>query len=260
LSLPSSGCTCRAGRPHRWAGHRAGCDGPTCGFRSIASTPRRSTRAVATGGGRAGGGGLQRRPGSDRLSACLPGHPRRRSGGRNREVRPRVLLPESGRDSVAAAVHQAVPAVVSIGRSHLHWGFAGSAFVLIEALPHSGRWRGWIAESTSRASSQVVARPGGVTRRRRFDRMATVCHPDSGRLKVSVGPVAVHYLASATSAERHQAGERAQVAPAEHSATGPSARTTRSYRHNRSRHPNNGPPTRASRPRSLIHTSASKGC
>jgi transposase len=78
------------------------------------------------------------------------------------------------------------------------WGFAGSAFVLIGALPHSGRWRGWIAESIDQPHlieglDQVVRRLGGVTRRWRFDRMATVCHPDSGRLKVSFAPVAVHY-------------------------------------------------------------------
>jgi hypothetical protein len=78
------------------------------------------------------------------------------------------------------------------------WGFAGSAFVLIGALPHSGRWRGWIAESVDQPHlieglDQVVRRLGGVTRRWRFDRMSTVCHPGSDRLKVSFGPVAVHY-------------------------------------------------------------------
>ncbi len=79
-----------------------------------------------------------------------------------------------------------------------HWRFAGSAFVLIGSLPHSGRWRGWISESMDQPHlieglDQVVRRLGGVTRRWRFDRMSTVCHPGSGRLKVSFGPVAVHY-------------------------------------------------------------------
>jgi hypothetical protein len=65
-------------------------------------------------------------------------------------------------------------------------------------LAHSGRWRGWIAESVDQPHlieglDQVVRRLGGVTRRWRFDRMSTVCHPGSGRLKVSFGPVAVHY-------------------------------------------------------------------
>jgi len=39
----------------------------------------------------------------------------------------------------------------------------------------------------------VVRRLGGVSRRWRFDRMATVCHPGSGRLSASFAPVAVHY-------------------------------------------------------------------
>ena len=78
------------------------------------------------------------------------------------------------------------------------WGFAGSAFVLMGVLAYSGRWRGWISESIDQPHlieglDQVVRRLGGVTRRWRFDRMATVCHPDSGRLKVSFAPVAVHY-------------------------------------------------------------------
>jgi hypothetical protein len=35
---------------------------------------------------------------------------------------------------------------------------------------------------------------GGVTRSWRFDRMATVCHPDTGRLTASFAGVAKHYL------------------------------------------------------------------
>jgi transposase len=79
-----------------------------------------------------------------------------------------------------------------------HWGFRGSAFVLLGVLSHSGRWRGWITESLDQPHlieglDQVVGRLGGLTRRWRFDRMSTVCHPGSGRLKASFGPVAVHY-------------------------------------------------------------------
>ena len=79
-----------------------------------------------------------------------------------------------------------------------HWGFAGSAFVLLGVLAHSSRWRGWITESLDQPHlieglDQVVGRLGGVSRRWRFDRMSTVCHPESGRLKVSFGPVAAHY-------------------------------------------------------------------
>jgi hypothetical protein len=44
------------------------------------------------------------------------------------------------------------------------------------------------------ALDAVLRRLGGVSLRWRFDRMATVCHPGSGRLTGSFGPVAVHYL------------------------------------------------------------------
>ena len=40
---------------------------------------------------------------------------------------------------------------------------------------------------------QISTRLGGVTQRWRFDRMATVCHPGSGRITASFGPVAMHY-------------------------------------------------------------------
>ena len=43
------------------------------------------------------------------------------------------------------------------------------------------------------ALDAVVRRLGGLTHRWRFDRMATVCHPDSGRLTATFGPVAAHY-------------------------------------------------------------------
>lgn len=68
-----------------------------------------------------------------------------------------------------------------------NWGFAGSAFVLLGALAHEP------VAHLIEGLAQVVARLGGVSRRRRFDRMSTMCHPGSGRLKVGFGPVAVHY-------------------------------------------------------------------
>ena len=44
------------------------------------------------------------------------------------------------------------------------------------------------------ALDQVVRRLGGVSRYWRFDRMATVCHPGSGRVTASFAAVAKHYL------------------------------------------------------------------
>jgi transposase len=78
------------------------------------------------------------------------------------------------------------------------WGWAGTAYVLVGVLPHSSRCRAWLAERTDTGHlveglDQVVRRLGGVSRRWRFDRMSTVCHPGSGRLRASFAPVAVHY-------------------------------------------------------------------
>jgi transposase len=79
-----------------------------------------------------------------------------------------------------------------------HWGFGGTAHLLLGVLAHSSRWRGWIAECEDQPHlieglHQVATRLGGLTARWRFDRMATVCHPGSGRITASFGPVAVHY-------------------------------------------------------------------
>ena len=78
------------------------------------------------------------------------------------------------------------------------WGCDGAAHLLLGVLPHSSRWRGWIAESEDQPHlieglHQVATRLGGLTQRWRFDRMATVCHPGSGRITASFGPVAMHY-------------------------------------------------------------------
>ncbi|MGH3524862.1 MAG: Mu transposase domain-containing protein, partial [Mycobacterium sp.] len=79
-----------------------------------------------------------------------------------------------------------------------HWGVGGSAHLLLGVLPHSSRWRGWIAEREDQPHlieglHQVATRLGGLSERWRFDRMATVCHPASGRITASFGPVALHY-------------------------------------------------------------------
>jgi hypothetical protein len=78
------------------------------------------------------------------------------------------------------------------------WGFGDTAHLLVGVLPHSSRWRGWIAECEDQPHlieglHQVAVRLGGLTQRWRFDRMATVCHPGSGRITASFGPVALHY-------------------------------------------------------------------
>ncbi|MBO0885268.1 MAG: helix-turn-helix domain-containing protein, partial [Mycobacterium sp.] len=79
-----------------------------------------------------------------------------------------------------------------------HWGFGEQAHLLLGTLAYSSRWRGWLAGCEDQPHlieglHQVATRLGGLTRRWRFDRMATVCHPGSGRITASFGPVAVHY-------------------------------------------------------------------
>lgn len=78
------------------------------------------------------------------------------------------------------------------------WGLSGQAHLLLGVLAHCGRWRGWLAETEDQPHlieglQQVAGRLGGLTARWRFDRMAAVCHPGSGRITASFGPVAMHY-------------------------------------------------------------------
>ena len=65
------------------------------------------------------------------------------------------------------------------------WGWGGRAYLLVGALAHSGRWRGWLSASMDQPHlieglDQVTRALGGVTAAWRFDRMATVVHPDPG--------------------------------------------------------------------------------
>ncbi len=65
------------------------------------------------------------------------------------------------------------------------WGQGKTAHLLVGALSHSGAWRGALAECEEQpylvaSLHAVCGRLGGVTRRWRFDRMSTVCHPESG--------------------------------------------------------------------------------
>jgi transposase len=78
------------------------------------------------------------------------------------------------------------------------WGWGTTASLLVGALSHSSKWRGRLAESkdqphTIDALDQITRALGGVTRVWRFDRMATVCHPATGRVTGSFAAVAKHY-------------------------------------------------------------------
>jgi transposase len=78
------------------------------------------------------------------------------------------------------------------------WGWGKTAHLLVGSLAYSGKWRGSLEPATDQPhlvqSLDRVARAlGGVTRSWRFDRMATVCDPGSGRVTASFAGVAKHY-------------------------------------------------------------------
>jgi transposase len=76
------------------------------------------------------------------------------------------------------------------------WG--QKAYVLVGALAHSGKFRVWFSDCDDQAHlvvglDEVSRRLGGVTRLWRFDRMATVINPQTGKTQASFIPVARHY-------------------------------------------------------------------
>ena len=103
------------------------------------------------------------------------------------------------------------------------WGLSGPAHLLVGSLAHSSRWRAVLAESEDQAHliealDGVVRRLGGVTQYWRFDRMATVCHPGSGRVTASFAAVAKHYGAGVKICPARRGQRKGVVEKANHSA------------------------------------------
>ena len=78
------------------------------------------------------------------------------------------------------------------------WGWGSMAHLLVGSLAHSGRWRGHLSATMDQPHlveglDRITRGLGGVTRQWRFDRMATVCHPGSGRVTATFAGVAKHY-------------------------------------------------------------------
>lgn len=78
------------------------------------------------------------------------------------------------------------------------WGWGKTAHLLVGSLAHSGKWRARLVPAEDQpllveALDYVTRALGGVTRVWRFDRMATVCDPGSGRVSASFSGVAKHY-------------------------------------------------------------------
>lgn len=103
------------------------------------------------------------------------------------------------------------------------WGWGRSALLFVGALAHSGRWRAVLAESMDQPHvidglDRVARRLGGLTQRWRFDRMATVCNPASGRVTGSFAAVAKHYGVSVAICPPRHGNRKGVVEKANHSA------------------------------------------
>ena len=102
------------------------------------------------------------------------------------------------------------------------WGVGAQAHLLVGALSHSGKWRGVLADAEDlphlvEAIDAVVRRLGGVTRRWRFDRMATVCSPTSGRLTAAFAAVAKYYQVAVDVCPPRHGNRKGVVEKANHS-------------------------------------------
>lgn len=100
---------------------------------------------------------------------------------------------------------------------------ARQAHLLVGALAHSSRWRGALAPSEDfahvvEAIEAVSARLGGVTARWRFDRMATVCHPESGRITAAFAGVAKHYAVAVDICPPRRGNRKGVVEKSNHAA------------------------------------------
>ena len=103
------------------------------------------------------------------------------------------------------------------------WGWGANASLFVGALAHSGRWRGQLAESkdqphTIDALDRITRALGGLTRVWRFDRMATVCHPATGKLTASFAAVAKHYAVSVAICPPRHGNRKGVVEKANHTA------------------------------------------
>jgi hypothetical protein len=103
------------------------------------------------------------------------------------------------------------------------WGRGRHAHLLTGALPHSGAWRGVLAECEEQpylvaSLHGVCERLGGVTRDWRFDRMSTVCHPESGDVTASFAQVARYYGVTVRVCPSFSGWRKGTVEKANHSA------------------------------------------
>ena len=103
------------------------------------------------------------------------------------------------------------------------WAVGKHAHLLVGALAHSGKWRAVLADAEdfghlAQAIAEVTDRLGGVTRGWRFDRMATVCHPASGKVTAVFAGLAKHYGVTVAVCPSRRGNRKGVVEKANHSA------------------------------------------
>ncbi|MCJ0907399.1 IS21 family transposase [Rhodococcus sp. ARC_M6] len=103
------------------------------------------------------------------------------------------------------------------------WSWGKTAHLWVGALAHSGKWRAVLTPSMDQPHlvdglDRVVRALGGITAVWRFDRMATVCHPDSGRVTASFAGVAKHYGVSVAICPPRRGNRKGVVEKANHTA------------------------------------------
>jgi len=103
------------------------------------------------------------------------------------------------------------------------WGWGKTAHLLVGSLAHSGKWRAALSPSQDQphlvaALDKVSRELGGVTRVWRFDRMATVCDPGSGRVSASFAGVAKHYGVSVAICPARRGNRKGVVEKVNHTA------------------------------------------
>jgi transposase len=103
------------------------------------------------------------------------------------------------------------------------WGWGRTAHLLVGSLAHSGKWRAALSSSEDQphlvaALDHVVRGLGGVSRVWRFDRMATVCDPGSGRVIASFAGVAKHYGVSVAICPARRGNRKGVVEKVNHTA------------------------------------------
>jgi transposase len=102
-------------------------------------------------------------------------------------------------------------------------GYRGTAHLLVGALAHSGKWRGVLCEAEDQPHlvdglHRVSVALGGLTRTWRFDRMATVVHPATGRVTTTFGQIAKHYRVQVAICPPRRGNRKGVVEKANHTA------------------------------------------